>query len=146
MHDDAGLNGVQPATWSSLMVSDGHLVPLDLMFQTQHLAVAQLKYLRLQSTFTCTGCLKELLEQYTVSLIFFAILCVVSSNVLMFVVKVKNRILSDSILEYFGSNWKPSRMNVHVVVLPLEAVLVDACQLGTAVGEKISAGLSKKHP
>lgn len=37
-------------------------------------------------------------------------------------------------------------MNVHVVVLPLEAVLVDACQLGTAVGEKISAGLSKKHP
>ena len=44
MHDDAGLNGVQPATWSSLMVSDGHLVPLDLMFQTQHLAVAQLKY------------------------------------------------------------------------------------------------------
>jgi len=105
VHDDAGLNGVQPATWSSLMVSDGHLVPLDLMFQTQHLAVAQLKYLRLQSTFTCTGCLKELLEQYTVSLIFFAILCVVSSNVLMimFVVKVKKL---NPFRQHSGIFWK----------------------------------------
>ena len=82
------------------------------------------------------------------SLIFFAILCVVSSNVLMimFVVKVKKQ---NPFRQHSGIFWK------QLEAFKDECSCRGAATCGCAGGrlpardggrEKISAGLSKKHP